>query len=161
VRDGVDAAVWICLIVLGVALHFSCEADAAAGPRRFVTLSCRGRSEAAPSLSPAPRDVAFEAKIFTDDGDLLGIVDEESGKVQALAYDAEISLGSLKFENQSEVQAFWTRGKNNGGDFVGEAIGANGEITAVRIMSKINAAAGSEFVLFDTEREETFKGICH
>ena len=77
-----------------------------------------------------------------------------------LVYDAEVSRGAIQFDGEPERPAIWTRGKRNGGDYVGEAIGSDGEIITIRIDARAAAAVGGDFVLFDTARATLFKGTC-
>ena len=151
----------IALTFMGaVALAAPLTAPSNAAESQLETFACEGQPSASALSSRAPRDIQFDVGISSDDGDLLGIVDPESGKVRQLAYDAEISHGFLKFPNEIERPVLWTRGKRNGGDYVGETIAADGEIITVRINRRTDRDAGSVFALFDTERQTLFSGKC-
>jgi hypothetical protein len=125
-----------------------------------LTMTCNGRVAASVANSPQNREIAFEVRIHTDDGNLLGLVDEESGRVQRLAYDAEISIGSIRFSDGVAQELMWTREKNNGGDFIGEAIRGDGQISALRISKANPISPDYDFVLFETESRSMSEGAC-
>ena len=94
------------------------------------------------------------------DGDMLGLVDEQTGQVLRLLYDGEVGAGALTLAGASGRELVWTRGKANGGDFLGLAIDAAGEIATLRIDARPSAAAGRAFALFLTERSALYRGFC-
>ncbi len=145
----------IACVALALTLGQLQSASAEPANTRFTCIGTSAAAGTAPSAA-----IRFNVTVPGDDGRLLGIQDEETGRTLQLAYDAEVSVGEFTVEGGTALPIIWTRLANNGGDTVGLAIGSAGDITTLRIEKPQPPAIDSAFTLLSTEHRDISTGRC-
>jgi len=148
------------LLALAAAWASAAASQGAAQSPAPPTWNCHGKIEAGGAASTA-RELSLTLTLARENETaLLGLIDAESGRPIRLAYDAEVSIGSIQIAHLPAQEIVWTREKDNGGDYVGFAVASDGQIASIRILTREDSAKERQFVYFSTEAGGAYRGTC-
>jgi hypothetical protein len=126
-----------------------------------VTFDCVGRisdERGLPSFASGG-EVNFEVTATFGEGAIVALVDPGTSTVRQPLYDAESTIGHLRFGNGEETMIVWTRMSGADGALVGGAIMSDGDVLALTIEERSDATR-RPFVLFAAAPASLFRGNC-
>ena len=102
---------------------------------RELTFHCAGRASEDGSLPSfaSGAEVKFEVSATFGEGAIVALVDPETSVVLKPLYDAETTIGHLRFSDGEEATIVWTRMSGADGALMGEAIMSDGDVLALTI----------------------------
>ena len=94
------------------------------------------------------------------EGATIALVDPETNAIRQPLYDAETTIGHLKFSGGEETTIVWTRMSGADGALMGEAILSDGDVLALTIERAAQGTAQRPFVLFAAASASLVRGTC-
>ena len=157
-----SAVLGFCAVLLGPSLSPAGQASVPSpGKALSITFDCVGRiseGRGLPSFASGS-EAKFEVSATFSEGAIVALVDPETSAVLQPLYDAETTIGHLRFSDGEETTIVWTRMSGADGALMGEAIMSDGDVLALAIE---HGSEGTQraFVLFAAARANLLRGTC-
>jgi hypothetical protein len=129
---------------------------------RELTFHCAGRASEDGSL-PAfavGGETKFEVSATFGEGAIVALVDPETSAVLKPLYDAETTVGHLRFSDGEDATIVWTRMSGADGALMGEAIMSDGDVLTLTIEQASEGMSQRPFVLFAAAPASLVRGAC-
>ncbi len=135
----------------------------AAGPERAssITFDCTGQTSDGRGSPPfaSGGEVKFTVSATFGEGATVALVDPETSALLRPLYDAETTVGRLRFGDGEETTVVWTRMSGVDGALMGAAIMSDGDVLALTIEQRPQGKA-RPFVLFAASSASLARGTC-
>lgn len=126
-----------------------------------ITFVCMGQtSEGKEPPSLASAETKFTVSATFGEGVTVALIDPETSAVLKPLYDAETTVGHLRFGDGEETTIVWTRMSGAAGALMGEAIMGDGDVLALTIEQESQGRAQRPFVLFAAASASLVRGTC-
>jgi hypothetical protein len=127
-----------------------------------IILDCNGRASEGrgPTSFASGGETGFEVNATFGEGATVALIDPETSAVLKPLYDAETTIGQLRFGAGEETTVVWTRMSGAEGALIGEAIMSDGDVLALTIDRAAQGTAQRPFVLFAATSASLIRGTC-
>jgi hypothetical protein len=159
----VGALIGCCAVLSGRSLSRADESSApGAANASNITFDCTGRESGGRSLPSfaSGGQAKFTVSATFGEGATVALIDPETGAVLKPLYDAETTVGRLRFGDGEETTVVWTRMSGADGALMGAAIMSDGDVLALTIDPAPQGAAQRPFVLFAAASANLVRGTC-
>ena len=102
----------------------------------------------------------FEVSATFGEGATVALVDPETNAIRQPLYDAETTVGHLRFAGGEETTIVWTRMSGAAGALMGEAIMSDGDVLALTVDPVAQGTAQRPFTLFAAASASIVRGTC-
>ncbi len=126
-----------------------------------ITFDCSGRTSEGrgPPSFASGGEAKFTVSATFGEGATVALVDPETSAVLEPLYDAETTVGHLRFSDGEETTIVWTRTSGVDGALLGEAIMSDGDVLALTIEQGPQGKTRA-FVLFAASSASLVRGTC-
>ena len=127
-----------------------------------IILDCNGRASegSGPTSFASGGETGFEVNATFGEGATVALIDPETSAVLKPLYDAETTIGQLRFGGGEETTVVWTRMSGADGALMGEALLSDGEALALTIERAAQGTADRSFLLFAAAQPSLVRGTC-
>ena len=127
-----------------------------------ITFGCSGHApdEKNPPHFASGAEVKFEVSAIFGEGATVALVDPETSAIRQPLYDAETTIGHLRFVGGEEATIVWTRMSGADGALTGGAILSDGDVLALTVERAAQGATQRPFVLFAAASASLVRGTC-
>jgi hypothetical protein len=159
----VSAWLALCALLLAPALSWADDSSVAGAKEALsITFDCAGRTSETRSLPSfaVGGEAKFEVSATFGEGAIVALVDPETSAVLKPLYDAETTIGHLRFSDGEEATIVWTRMSGVDGALIGEAIMSDGDVLTLTIEPASEGTSQRPFVLFAAASASLVRGTC-
>jgi hypothetical protein len=137
-------------------------ADESSVSHASIILDCNGRTSEgkAPPPFASGGETAFAVTATFGDGATIALIDPQTSAVLKPLYDAETTIGLLRFGGGEETTIVWTRMSGADGALMGEAILSDGDVLSLTIDRAAQGIAQRPFTLFAAASASLIRGTC-
>ena len=123
------------------------SAVAGAKENSSITFDCSGHApnEKNPPHFASGAEVKFEVSATFGEGATVALVDPETSAIRQPLYDAETTIGHLRFVSGEEATIVWTRMSGADGALMGGAILSDGDVLALTVERAAQGATQRPF----------------
>jgi hypothetical protein len=152
-----------CAVLPNQSLSWADESSAPDAAQALnITFDCAGRASEGRGLPSfaSGGEAKFTVSATFGEGATVALVDPETSAVLKPLYDAETTIGHLRFGDGEETTIVWTRMSGADGALMGAAIMSDGDVLALTINPAPQGTTQRSFIVFSAASASLVRGTC-